>query len=152
MGTMQAQPGTFAALEQSLQAPNFQDNTSIQMALGYNAWATELGIGFDALVVEQSHGNDPTNEFPISQIQVMGINQQTPLYVLGIKDNVRYTVALELLRIAGMDGMNSYTAVYAIRKPGSSAADALAALTQVPVIRDPMVTKLNQLKKFNGLL
>lgn len=151
MGTIPAQPGTFAALEQSLQAPNFQDNTSIQMALAYNEWAKQLGIGFDALVVEQSNSNGPSNEFPVSQIQVMGINQTTPLYVLGVIGEGRYTVALELLLIAGVDGMNSYVKVFALRHPGSSVQDALAALTQVESIRASLLTKLNASKKAAGL-
>lgn len=147
MGTMQAMPGTPAALENALRAQNPTNNTSISSALKYQAWLEPLGIGFDSMVVQQANGtNSPDDEFTFAQVQQMGINQTAPLYVFGVVNGTHYNVALELLRIAGMDGENAYTAIYAFRKPGSSIEDAFLALLNLPALQAQVKAYLNALK------
>lgn len=147
MSTMQAQPGTPQALINTLIAPNPTNNTSIQNALAYQAWATQLGVGFDSLVVIQTDmADEPVAEFTIPQLAAMGIDQTIPLNVNGAIGDNRYVVNLERILIAGFDGFNSYLKVFAVRHPGASPADAFGALIGLPIVGDPLNKVMNKLK------
>jgi hypothetical protein len=142
-----AQPGTFAAIEEAHRSENFQENCSITDALAYQEWANQLGVGFESLAVV---GKD--NELSLAAVQTMGINQGSPLLIVGItKDGGRVNVALERLHIAGFDGETSFLKVFALRNPKSSLADAVTALLQLEIVRAPVTAVLNKLKKLSGV-
>lgn len=153
MGTMQAQPGTPQAFENSIRAENATNNCSIENALKYKTWADGLNVGFTSLVVIQTNQTmSDAQEFNLSQVQQMGVNQQSPVYIFGVANNDHFNIGLELLLIAGDDGENSYVKVYNLRNPGSTRADALAALTQVDAVNKPVLDILNAMKRKAGLL
>lgn len=150
---MTPQPGTPLALIQSLQAPNFMDNISIQKALAYQAYLNQIGLPFDSMVVQQTNGaSSPDQTFTFASLQSMGIDQSAPLYCQGIAKGTSYTIALEIQLIAGQDGSTSYMKLYNERNPGTTQADALAAMNQIPAIADANTKFLNNAKTSNGIM
>ena len=137
---------------QALQAPNILENASIQQATALAGYLAALGIPFDLLYVQQANGSSsPDETYPVSALQAMGINQQTPLYIFGKVGATSYNIALEMQLIAGVDGENSYVKLYAERNPGATAGQAMAALTQVPAVNTPLLAVLNGMKAAAGL-
>jgi hypothetical protein len=147
-----AQPGTPQAFLNSLIAPNAQENISINGALKYASFLAQLGLGYDSIVAQQTdQGDGPANEYPIAQLKAMAVDASVPICMNGIAKGTQYNIGLETILIAGFDGLNTYQKIYALRNPGASEGDALAALVNLPIVAGPMVDTLNKLKASAGL-
>ncbi len=150
MATSQA--GTPQAFIESLQAPNFLENTSIQKALKFNVYLTGLGLAFDSIVaIQGSPGTDAAQEFPLATLTAAGISQDVVLYLFGVNGSEYHNIALEIQLIAGVDPINSYIKLYDDRNPGSTIGQAMGALFQLPTVHDPVVKALGKLKADTGI-
>lgn len=146
--------GTPQAFIESIQAPNFMENTSITKALKFNAYLTAVGLGYEQIVAIQTmgtQGGDGAQEFALANLTAAGISQEVAIYLFGVTGGNQYNVALDLQLIAGADPLNSYAKLYADRHPGASAPEAFAALMNLPIVADPINRILGKLKADTGI-
>ncbi len=149
MGTMQAQPGTPMALENSLRSDDPMQNCSIIQAIAHQNYLEKLGLGFEKLSVTNPGTKD---EMTLPQVQAMGINQGAPLKITGVSGKTVITIAQEILAIAGLDGVSSFLKIFLARNPKSTESDAHAALMKLDAVRGPVIASLNLIKRESGVL
>ena len=151
---MSAMPGTPAAIAEQYRASNPMENCTINEATAFGAYMASLGMPYDSLVaIETNATQSPANEIPLPQLQSMGISGDSErMYIFGKVAGVGHNIGLSKALIAGLDGVASFTKLWADMHPGSSQAEAAAAVLSVPSTAAAITADLNKLKASAGLV
>lgn len=148
-----SQPGTIAAIVDQYHASNELENCTMNEAVKFGSYMASLGMPYDSLVAIQTNAAmTPADETPLQNLQAMGVSgDDSRMYIFGKAAGRAFNIALSKQLIAGFDGVLSFTKLYDDRNPGSIAADAAAAVMNVPSTQAVIVADLNGLKKAAGL-
>lgn len=147
-------PGTIAAIVEQYQSTNPIENCTINEAKKFADYVASLGMPYDSLVAIQTNATQtPADEIPVVQLQSMGVGgDDNRLYIFGKTGPTGHNIGLSKALIAGLDGVLSFTKLWADRNPGSSPAEAAAAVLSVPSTAAAITADLNKLKASAGLV